>query len=57
VGFVVEKWHWNKLLYEFFGFLLSTSFHRGSAYSYITWEMNNRPLGGSSSDTRVTTST
>jgi hypothetical protein len=32
-------------------FLLSTSFHRGSPRSYITTGMNNRPVGGRSSET------
>jgi hypothetical protein len=34
VGFVV-KWHWDRLFSEFFSFLLSASFQRGSSYSYI----------------------
>jgi hypothetical protein len=29
-------------------FHLSTSFHHGSPRSYITWGMNNRPVGGRS---------
>jgi hypothetical protein len=30
---------------------LSVSFHRRSPYSYIIWEMNNRPVGCHSSET------
>jgi hypothetical protein len=33
-------------------FLLSVSFHRGSPYSYIVCGMNNRPVGGRSSETQ-----
>jgi hypothetical protein len=32
-------------------FPLSTSFHHGSPCSYITWGVNNRPVGGRSSET------
>jgi hypothetical protein len=46
-----EKWHWDRLFSEFFGFPLSMSFHRGSSYSYIIWGMNNMPVGGRSSET------
>jgi hypothetical protein len=35
---------------EFFGFPLSASFRRGSPYSYIIWGINNRPVGGRSSE-------
>jgi hypothetical protein len=35
----------------FFPFPLSESFHRGSPCLYITREMNNRPVGGCSSET------
>jgi hypothetical protein len=34
------------------GFPLSISFHYGSPCSYITWGMNNRPVGGRSSETQ-----
>jgi hypothetical protein len=44
------KWHWNRVFSEFFGFPLSISFHRGSPYSYITLGMNNRSVGGRSSE-------
>jgi hypothetical protein len=27
-------------------FSLSISFHRGSPYAFITWGMNNTPVGG-----------
>jgi hypothetical protein len=36
---------------EFFGFILSISFHRCSPYSYIDGGMNNRQVGGRSSET------
>jgi hypothetical protein len=32
-------------------FTLSVSFHRDSPFSYITWGVNNRPVGYSSSET------
>jgi hypothetical protein len=38
VGFVVDKWHWDRFFSEFFGFSLSVSFHRTSPYSYIIFE-------------------
>jgi hypothetical protein len=47
VGFVVD---WDRFFSEYFGFTLSISFHRGSPYLYIIWEMNNRPVGGLSSE-------
>jgi hypothetical protein len=31
--------------------LSTSSFHRGSPCSYITWGMNNKPVGGHSSET------
>jgi hypothetical protein len=31
------KWHWDRLLSEFFGFTQSISFHRGSPFTYIAW--------------------
>jgi hypothetical protein len=34
-----KKWHWDRILYEFFGFPLSISSHRGSPYSYIVRAM------------------
>jgi hypothetical protein len=34
VGFVVEKWHWDRFSSEFFSFPLSISFHRRSPNSY-----------------------
>jgi hypothetical protein len=37
--------------YEFFGFFLSISFHRGPPYSYIIWGVNNRLAGGRNSET------
>jgi hypothetical protein len=44
------RWHCDRLFFEFFGFLLSVSFRRGSPYSYIIWG-NNRPVGGRNSET------
>jgi hypothetical protein len=38
-------------VFQDFAFSLSVSFYRGSPCSYIIWEMNNRPVGGSSSET------
>jgi hypothetical protein len=32
-------------------FSLYISFHHGAPYSYITWEINNRPSGGRNSET------
>jgi len=32
------KWHWDRFCSEFFGFLLSASFYRGSPYSYAIWQ-------------------
>jgi hypothetical protein len=45
-------WKWNRFFSDFFGFPLSVSFHRGSPHSYITWETNNRLVGGRSSETQ-----
>jgi hypothetical protein len=45
------KWHCDRFLSEFFCFSLSISFHCGSPYSYDIWDMNNRPVGGRSSET------
>jgi hypothetical protein len=52
VGFVLDKVALGQVfLRVFFGFTLSVSFHRGFPYSYIIWEMGNRPYGGRSSET------
>jgi hypothetical protein len=52
VGFVVEK---VALVQDFslssLVFLMSISAYRGSQYSYISWKMSNRPVGGRSSET------
>jgi hypothetical protein len=45
------KWHWDRVFFEFFGFPLAISFHHDSPYSYIIWGINNRPVGGRSSET------
>jgi hypothetical protein len=42
------KWHWNRLLSEFFCFSLSVSFHLGSMLIYHLGE-NNRSVSGRSS--------
>jgi hypothetical protein len=44
VGFVVDRVALGQVFLRVLRFPLSASFHRGSAYSYITWRMNNRPL-------------
>jgi hypothetical protein len=45
------KWHSDRLFSEFFGFILSVSFHRGSPYWYIIWGISNRAVGGCISET------
>jgi hypothetical protein len=51
VGFMVDKVALGQDFFsEFFGFLVSVSFHL-SPCSYITWGMNSRPVGGRSSET------
>jgi hypothetical protein len=49
--FVVDKVHWDRFFSKFFSFLLSISFYHGSPCTYITWRMNNRPVGGRRSET------
>jgi hypothetical protein len=44
------KWHSGRFL-RVIRFPLSISFHRCCPYVYITWGMNNRPVGGRSSET------
>jgi hypothetical protein len=34
------EWHWDGFLFEFFGFLLSVSFHRDSPCSHIVWRID-----------------
>jgi hypothetical protein len=46
VGFVVEKVALGHVPVRVLRCPLSISFHHGSPYSYITWAMNNRPVGG-----------
>jgi hypothetical protein len=36
---------------DFFLFYFMPSLHHGSPYSHIIWGMNNRPIGGRSSET------
>jgi hypothetical protein len=50
VGFSVDKVVLGRFYSDFFGFLLSASFHHGSPYSCIIWGMSNRPVSGRSSD-------
>jgi hypothetical protein len=45
------KQYCERFAADFFGFLPPILLHRSSAYSYITWGMNNRPGGGCSSET------
>jgi hypothetical protein len=45
------KWQCGRSLHEFFSFLLSISFYRGSPYSHIIWGMNSRLNGDRSSET------
>jgi hypothetical protein len=51
VGFVVDKEARDRLLSEFFGFLLSILFYCRSPHSYIIWGMNNMSVSGSNSET------
>jgi hypothetical protein len=51
VGCVVDNVALWQVSVRFIRFPLSISTHRGSPYSYIIWGMNNRPVGGCSSDT------
>jgi hypothetical protein len=44
------KCHSDRFLSQLFGFL-PISFHCGSPYAYIAWGINNRPVGGRSSET------
>jgi hypothetical protein len=50
-GFAVDRLAPDRFSFEFFVFSLSISFHRGSSYSYLTWETNNSPIGCRSSET------
>jgi hypothetical protein len=43
------KRHWDRVFSEFLGFPLSTSFHRGSSYSYTSFWTNSRPVACHSS--------
>jgi hypothetical protein len=45
------KWHWDRFFSEFFGFLMSISFHRVSTILYITWGMKSRPTDDRCSET------
>jgi hypothetical protein len=47
----LSEWQWDRIFSELLCFPLSISFHCGSPYSCITWGMNNRPIGGCSSET------
>jgi hypothetical protein len=50
VRFVVNEVALRHVSLRVLQFPPSISFHRGSPCSYITWEMNNRPIGGRSSE-------
>jgi hypothetical protein len=40
VGFVVNKWHWDRFCSEYFGYSVSTSFHRCS----IAWKSEKKRI-------------
>jgi hypothetical protein len=46
-----SKWQWDRFSPNSSVFL-SISFHSGSPYLYIIWEMNIRPVGNRSSETQ-----
>jgi hypothetical protein len=48
---VVDTLALGQVFSELILIFLSISFHRGSPYSYIICGMNNRPVGGRSSET------
>jgi hypothetical protein len=51
VGFVAYDVALGQVFsFEFFSFLQSLSFDRVSPYTCIVWGMNNRPVGGRSSE-------
>jgi hypothetical protein len=50
MGFVVEKVALREVFLKLFGFPVSLLFHLDFPYSYIIWGMNNRPVGGRSSE-------
>jgi hypothetical protein len=52
VGFVVDEVALGQAFSEFFGFPIAISFLRGSPYSHIISGVNNRPVGGYSSETQ-----
>jgi hypothetical protein len=45
------KWQWDRFVSKLFSFPPSISLQHGSPSSCITWSMNNRPVGGQSSET------
>jgi hypothetical protein len=49
--FVAEKWNRGRFFFDFFGFPLSVSFHRGCIFIYHVG-MNNSPVDGRSSETQ-----
>jgi hypothetical protein len=55
MGFLFYKVALGQVFTRILWFPLSVSFHRGSPYSYIIWEVNNKPDGGHSSETRTWT--
>jgi hypothetical protein len=52
MGFVMYKVALELVFLQVFGFTLSISFHHGFPCSYIIWGMNNRTVGGRSSETQ-----
>jgi hypothetical protein len=52
MGFVVGRVALGHVSFRVLKFSLSISFHRGSPYSDIIWRINNRPVGGRSSETQ-----
>jgi hypothetical protein len=51
VGFVLDRVSLGQVFLWILQFSLSVSFHHGSPHWHITWEMNNRPINGCSSET------
>jgi hypothetical protein len=44
VGFVVDKWHWDRFFSEFFWFFLPISFYRGSPVKDRSSEKQPHPI-------------
>jgi hypothetical protein len=50
LGFLVDKSALGQVFSDFFTFFLSVQFHQESILTYIIRGMNNRPIGGGSSE-------